>query len=85
MKKAPLTMAERLAELSAALRRTAREERGLEPVDLIAIADALHGEVRRLRDQARHSVHSNPQTQMLSTRPMRALLRRPANYTEKPA
>ena len=53
MKKAPDTIADRLADISAALRRQAIAEHGLEPVDMIALADALHGEVRRLRDQAR--------------------------------
>lgn len=55
MKKAPETIADRLADISAALRRQAMQEHTLEPVDMIAIADALHGEVRRLRDQGRHA------------------------------
>lgn len=60
MKKAPDTIADRLADISAALRRQAMQEYGLEPVDMIALADALHGEVRRLRDQGRHAKQEQP-------------------------
>lgn len=90
MKKADLTVAERLADLSQALRAHGLSGEALQPEDAIALANALHGEARRLRDGARRAIarrfiHIDPQERPLSTARARALLRRPANIKRMPA